>query len=181
MTNRRSVPAWEEQCLARRRDLVVRVHEAEAELDKHFGDSRPEGFWYVAEEMLGVAVEVAPDDEIHEVEAWRTWWQLAYFRFKGRWQFLLADEIMPPGRSGEGLMAPPIPLVDAPNAALLFYGSRIDDFAVEVRQIAEWEKSDEFRERRQVIVNTQASNRDDGGEARHGMHERTPDEPGQSH
>jgi hypothetical protein len=99
--------------------------------------------------MLRFAIEVVPDDDAYDEEEWATTWQLGYWPRDGKWQFLLADEVMPRGPDDDGgLMAPEIRLVDAPNAALLFYGRRIEEYADQVRgELRRNEESDERRGR----------------------------------
>ncbi|HMI82553.1 MAG TPA: hypothetical protein VK550_00600 [Polyangiaceae bacterium] len=125
---------WGNECLARRRKLIEAVVAEEVMLDEEFGNSRPHDLFDVPGKALQFQVSVWQNDDPVEEEEWLTSWQLGYWKIGDRWRFVLVDEIMPPGLSdGRGLMAPAIPLVDAPTAAVLYYGRRIKRYADRVR------------------------------------------------
>jgi len=144
---------WEDECLARRRKLIEAVEAEEVMLDAEFGSSRPPDFFDLEEKMLQFTVAVWPEDDPVDEEEWRTSWQLGYWQIGDQWRFVFADEIMPPDLSDDrGLMAAAIPLVDAPNAALLYYGRRIKKYADLVRRAIKYQQSNEYRTWKEAVV-----------------------------
>jgi hypothetical protein len=125
------VGVWRDECEARRQAIVDSVDAAETMLDAEFGDSRPDNFWFFAEGLLQFDHQVWSEDGSIEDEEWRSSWQLGYWRIGDRWRFVLYDESVPTDL--EGLIKGEIPLIDASNAALLYFGRRIKTYTAQVR------------------------------------------------